>query len=527
MDLKHQENTANYMRTLDRIAEKYLKLTEHGKPLDVNFKHAQIRDIERYIKASELEISRMAESPSSGREYSYTDGNKTTDSQIEYQAEETNKSIESNFIMDGVSEMEQTQASGMGLLDNTQGNLVDVLVQPEDQDEELERTLSSHGSTLIELFPQMITQMGKACHRQHVFEAADSVLQRYRRMRQTNGNARKTTKPTPREGCHHLSQSCDKHNLKAVESSAAVFHSPARRDSNRTEPLQMWRAPPESEVVRVRRDEQRTIPVDFYSSKPSQATMNQTFTVSMGKRPGQSYSTALQSPAQSQMFNRSNSPYVMERYTILNSPVRQQGSFKTKWRNHEGYGGSPKAFARHSNTVCLEGHSREARYNPASPSSIHEHHSLSPKRRLYYQDCHSPSQLRSDSPRSSLAAGLPRFKRHHSFDSSLRPDGIMHTPDKIEEEFTKLYHKFVCLGKSTLSERFPCRCCAGRLEANRGRSSSSASTLSALALSPHRSNLRKRIRDLDQQKFPMSKRPREWTSSPGSLRHCKARRLHL
>ncbi|XP_048832351.1 uncharacterized protein si:dkeyp-117h8.4 [Brienomyrus brachyistius] len=53
--------------------------------------------------------------------------------------------------------------------------------QPEEHDEELERTLSSQGSTLLDLYPGMLSQMGEACRRQQVAEAGDAVLRRYRR----------------------------------------------------------------------------------------------------------------------------------------------------------------------------------------------------------------------------------------------------------------------------------------------------------------------------------------------------------
>ncbi|CAL8394851.1 unnamed protein product [Boreogadus saida] len=410
MQWSMQKNISNYVNILDRLTEKYIKLSKQVGAKVVDFKHETNGDIAQSITATELEISRIAERPTSWREYSFTDGNTTNDSQIDYQVEQSNESVESNdSIIDGVSEMDQTQASGIGLLDEPQGNLMDVLLQPEDQNEELEQTLSSPHSTLMELFPQMITQMGKT-----------SPRQRYTKMRPIGSKAG-TGKPSPRGDCHDLCQSGDEHNLKAAVKSCV--------------------------------------------------SMNHTFTVSKGSHPcsplsgkpqGQSYSTAVQSPAQTLRFNRSNGPYVMESSTV---PKTLQSLLNTRWRNHNGYGGSPKALARQ---------------NPVS-FSIHEQHSRSPKRRLYHQDCHSPSWIRSD-----------------SLQSSLRPGG-MYSPAKIEEAFRKLYHKCVCLAKAPLSKCSPCRCSARRLEAqaNIGSSSSSASAPSALALSPHRSNLRKRARELD------------------------------
>ncbi|CAL8287602.1 unnamed protein product [Arctogadus glacialis] len=470
MQWSMQKNISNYVNILDRLTEKYIKLSKQVGAKVVDFKHETHGDIARSITATELEISRTeVERPTSWREYSFTDGNTTNDSQIDYQVEQSNESVESNnSIIDGVSEMEQTQASGIGLLDEPKGNLMDVLVQPEDQNEdqneELEQTLSSHPSTLMELFPQMITQMGKTSHRKHFPKPVDALLQRYTKMRPIGSKAR-TGKPSPRGDCHDFCQSGDEHNLKAaVKSCVALIHSPVQRHSNLTQPLQVWGASSGSEGDRARRAGQWT---EFSLLMQSKESMNHTFTVFKGSHPcsplsgkpqGQSYSTAVQSPAQTLRFNRSNGPYVMESSTV---PKTLQSLLNTRARNHNGYGGSPKALARQ---------------NPVS-SSIHEQHFRSPKRRLYHQDCHSPSRIRSD-----------------SLQSSLQPGG-MYSPAK-KEAFRNLYHKWVCLAKAPLSKCSPCRCSARRLEANIGSSSSSASAPSALALSPHRSNLRKRAREL-------------------------------
>ncbi|XP_030228914.1 uncharacterized protein si:dkeyp-117h8.4 isoform X1 [Gadus morhua] len=239
MQWSMQKNISNYVNILDRMTEKYIKLSKRIGAKVVDFKHETNGDIARSITATELEISRIeAERPTSWREYSFTDGNTTNDSQIDYQVKQSNESVESNdSIIDGVSEMDQTQASGIGLLDEPQGNLMDVLVQPEDQNEELEQTLSSPRSTLMELFPQMITQMGKT-----------SPRQRYTKMRPIGSKAG-TGKPSPRGDCHDLCQSGDEHNLKAaVKSCVAMIHSPVQRHSNLTQPLQGVGASSESEA---------------------------------------------------------------------------------------------------------------------------------------------------------------------------------------------------------------------------------------------------------------------------------------
>ncbi|KAG7263230.1 hypothetical protein CRUP_036236 [Coryphaenoides rupestris] len=126
-----------------------------------------MKDIVRYMAVSEVEVSQVeAESPSSERECSFR----------------------------GTSEMEHTQA------------FVDLTVQPEDQDADLEHTLNSHHSTLLE----MVDQIGKACRRQYITEAANSVCRRYRRQRLKKSLIRKTTTSNPqsrgeshRRSVHH------------------------------------------------------------------------------------------------------------------------------------------------------------------------------------------------------------------------------------------------------------------------------------------------------------------------------------
>ncbi|CAL8256296.1 unnamed protein product [Merluccius merluccius] len=417
-------------------------------------------------------------------------------------------------LSSGVSEMEQTQ-DPVDPLDDTQGNLTEALVQGG----VLDRIRSSPGST--------------------------RSLWRYRRMRRMNTNARKTPTnphPAPRGDCHSPLRSRDIHFPKeAVKGIATVFHSPARRHSDWPEPLQGRQASPRKEVGGARKEvggarkevdparrEQQQRPVrgmDFNLPEPSQASTNQIFTVSKGsphcsplsgRLQRQSSSPAVRSPAQTLRSSGSDEPRVMESSTVPSSPVRQQGSFKTKWRNQEGYGGSTDAFARCSDSDFRE--AKKARYNGASPPSLHTHPPVSPRRRLYHQDCHGPSLLRSDSPRSSSATGSHSFQQHHSSALPL----FLASRGRLEDEFTKYYHKYICLGKSSPSDHRSCHCCATRLQASRGSASSfssSASALSALALSPHRSVLRKRVRELGQDMSLQSKRLRECNPSPGSSRH--------
>ncbi|XP_066532421.1 uncharacterized protein si:dkeyp-117h8.4 isoform X2 [Hoplias malabaricus] len=55
--------------------------------------------------------------------------------------------------------------------------------QPEEENEDLERTLNSHGSTLLDVYPSMLNQIGEVYHRQQMTTAASAVLRKYRHKR--------------------------------------------------------------------------------------------------------------------------------------------------------------------------------------------------------------------------------------------------------------------------------------------------------------------------------------------------------
>ncbi|XP_051510947.1 uncharacterized protein LOC127415946 isoform X2 [Myxocyprinus asiaticus] len=71
----------------------------------------------------------------------------------------------------------------MNLTNSSHSSLWGVPSQPEEEDEELEKTLSSHGSTLLDVYPSMLNQIGEAYRRQHMKDTARGVLQKYRHKR--------------------------------------------------------------------------------------------------------------------------------------------------------------------------------------------------------------------------------------------------------------------------------------------------------------------------------------------------------
>uniref|UniRef100_A0A665VA90 Uncharacterized protein n=1 Tax=Echeneis naucrates TaxID=173247 RepID=A0A665VA90_ECHNA len=408
-------------------------------------------------------------------------------------------------------------------LDDSQRSSLENDLQPEDQDEQLEITLRSHGSSFVELYPCMVSRIETAWHRQNVSEAADSVLRRYRKWRKqsnrvnlnntfvvthgpTDSNSKKTTRKAP------LKEASNNMKKMSFMSTESIPCSSLQMETN----VEDWKAqqsPPEFESGSLRRQQHQPILVmDFSgpSDTPTQKeiSLNETFTVSDPSQLGKlNYSCAaspsrhptakasLDLPLSSKRFSLSahseqaaECPMDVSEMSVVKespftyaSPVRKS---PLKGRMMMSLSASPQSFSRSPKKYALENFSRE-------PTS----------KMLCPQDSHLSPQLR----------------RHLSFDSSL-PFIQDSSPKKLDEDFIKLYHKFVCQNKSPLFNSPPCRFCARSSDAVRVQSSSA---LAALALSPQRSVLRKRHRQGGCGGNPLSKRSRDecYTSSPGSKRH--------
>ncbi|XP_019752485.1 serine/arginine repetitive matrix protein 2 isoform X2 [Hippocampus comes] len=183
----------------------------------------------------------------------------------------------------------------------------------------------------------------------------------------------------------------------------------------------------------------------------------------------------------------SESTEFKERPDIYGSPVRQS-PLKAGMVNWEGLRRSDRSFSRSPNSAHVLGYSRP---------------SASPLRKLLRDP-----KSRSGSPpraRNNLC-------RHFSFDFSSTTECTTYSKKDLEDNYEKHYHKFMCQSKP--SNGLPGRMCVGCDKACRDHSSQ---TLVALALSPHRFELRKRHRELDRENLSHSKR---WSPySPGSNRH--------
>ncbi|XP_034387234.1 muscle M-line assembly protein unc-89 isoform X2 [Cyclopterus lumpus] len=305
---------------------------------------------------------------------------------------------------------------------------------------------------------------------------------------------------------------------------------------------------------RVRREQHQPVLVMDFSGPsetfmPSESSLNETFSVSeesrLGDRPSactaspsRPYRPATEAPTHPSFSSRRLSlahslqadlyptAYASEngeeRQDVYGSPVKQSPSHaRRRMMMETSIGRSPQGYPRSPKTYSGESFSRE----PSRPRLISTppHKPDVPLRMLHPQDTHHSLHPQLHSPQLAAAAAAGRrhgLRRHLSFDSSLPAIRVSDSPKKLDEDFLKLYHKFVCQNKSSFFNRHPCRLCARSSEASRGPSSLS---LAALALSPHRSLLRKRHRELDRDGHPRSKRYRDerCPSSPGSQRHGK------
>ncbi|KAM7410367.1 hypothetical protein PAMA_001690 [Pampus argenteus] len=567
-----EENGRTYQRALERIINKYSKVQDDAVEVDLNT--ISMRTLERHMTLAKIKMNKLeSKSLTDVSEESLGAQDVTRDSLLDFMdqdGEHNETSVSTRQFSVEDDEMSTTVSS----LDESQRNSSELDLQPEDQDEELEMSLRSQGSSLVELYPNMISQIERAWHRQHVSNAADSVLKRYRRWRQSNRSNLNNT--------FNITMRCTNSNPEKVTGGTLLketLNSPLKRQfpgmSNReaeTAPLsplhkvtilQDWhthqQSPGRDRGTLRREQHQPVLVMDFSSfsetSEPKRNSLNETFTVNQLSPPSFSqlgaqpsfYAVSPSQPhfpsarASLDMSLRLKRPLsshsaqtaggsmyasettgVRERSDIYGSPVRQS-PLKARMMSRESLGRSPPlhAFSRSPKSDSVN-YSRErvrsrlmATFLSSPPQKP-----VMPLKMHQPQESHHSFQSQLHSPRSVTAAGHHKLRRHLSFDSSLPQSRVVNPQKELDDDFAKLYHKFVCQSKSSNFNGPPCRMCARSSEASRGHSSSA---LAALALSPHRSVLRKRHRELDWDYRPQSKRYRDGycTYSPGSKRYGK------
>ncbi|KAJ7986471.1 hypothetical protein DPEC_G00340230 [Dallia pectoralis] len=575
---KSKKNATVYRDTLERIICKYSNVHENGT--EVNLENMPTHEVAKHMASSELEMLKLNVSKSDadlslediseiqrpqdttadfGMDLSFRPDDSINDPSDASSANGTavtaySKDPEEDIIYVSSTQLSETQSSLPGTL--------------EKQDEELESSLCSHNSSLPELYPKMLSQIRAAQRRQNMSDMAVGLLRRYNKHRWFSKNQQNRTfdrSQTPALRKRSV-LNCSKPsvfrtsrtttlNQSNLGSAANLSASPSRTTVNLQECPAERLSPVKKSDSSHRPPPRPVLVLDMShayfspaSSPPSTAAyssieespMNQTFTVSMHSYPTQS--THVFSPA------RSDRPSIARGFTspsqrnglstILRQRVFSAGRSEESNSTYSGLEASVDTAARspyRARQLSLDGqwvvsHHTNMHRSPkmatarshesnvstvprSSPSSLRKSH-LSP-RKLYLLNSHSPSQIKPDVSRSSRQENSlqkPTRWRSCSLDLSSPSVGLKQHSKQVDEDFKELYHKFVCQAKSCPS------CLCDRLSVS--TRSPSHLSLSALALSPHHSIMRKRRREVYGVQSPESKRFRDsdCVYSPGSLR---------
>ncbi|XP_036438497.1 uncharacterized protein si:dkeyp-117h8.4 [Colossoma macropomum] len=187
-----KRNDDIFRNTMEGIFQKYSNLDDPG--LDVCFETMTFRTRKGAVPIDSAEAERElqhlrsrvnAEQSLRELESSYNEQTLSEQDMDETQRTENDVCPFSQMGNSNDSLWPGTEASQLSLnsVSGSQSCLWGEQSQPEDEDENLERTLNSHGSTLLDVYPSMLNQIGEAYRRQHVTQAASAVLRRYRRKR--------------------------------------------------------------------------------------------------------------------------------------------------------------------------------------------------------------------------------------------------------------------------------------------------------------------------------------------------------
>ncbi|XP_037325435.2 uncharacterized protein si:dkeyp-117h8.4 [Pungitius pungitius] len=536
-------NGSKYKSSLERIIAKYSKLHYQDGALEVDLGETNCETLRQYMRQSKAELTQLeSKSLTDLSEESMTaqDVSKGSQSDVSYEgggADETCVSTSRAPLEDNGWSNSDSTALTISSLDENQ-SVSEMDVQPEDQDQELEMSLRSHSGSLVELYPDMISRIGKAWRRQHVFEAADTVLRRYRRWRRHTGRSSLGTtfivQMRHRNPNHEADRTLSEESRSSPGKGQCVGGETAHWSPSRTLSPRGTR----------RELHQPVLVMDFSGPsepfEPRESSLNETFTVSHAFQLGEPPSFRLGEPpslgpGEPPTFRLGEPPS----FRLGEPPSFRLGEPPSACTARPCHPGPPR-----SRRLPLNAHSLQAdvcstyatetskersdfygspvRQSPAwagaglgrSPHGF----SRSPKRSSSESRLISTPPWKPAVPPADAQSWLHSQAGRLSFDPSLPPAPVSYSPKKLDEDFLKLYHKFVCQSRSSSFSGLPCRFCARNSEAG-GAASSSA--LAALALSPHRSLLRKRHRELDRDAHPQSKRYRDehCPSSPGSKRY--------
>lgn len=423
--------------------------------------------------------------------------------------------------------------------------------QAKEDDEELEKTLSSHGSTLLDVYPGMLSQIGEAYRRQHVTDSARAVLQKYRRKQWHAGvsNPRVTslknrtlnkttevsfTKHSPvqeniRNCINKLKPSPFKNASYEV---SACFYSPRRDNANVSG---MSNESPWTDLHLDRKPKQNTARViDFstpHSVSPSLSDqspdLNQTYDVEptvLSTAVSASLVSTCPQPTWYSPGGTAKGLSLIEhrRMSLTTRPSDQQSSHTSLDKDLREHLRSPvsspqRAFSCFSPSrksifkpVSMAVHNSMQKSPPQVYSEVQrapygrEVSMASPQRSLY----HHPEPQQSFSMAQKQSQTSPSLSKHHrSFPGP--KSACLPSRSHIDSEFRKLYHHFISHGPSSPCPSSSCHLCEKQLKMTSLSSGFSSSSMSALALTPLKMALKKRRRQPEVEESLRFKRFRE------------------
>ncbi|KAG9282750.1 hypothetical protein AMEX_G1443 [Astyanax mexicanus] len=209
-----KRNDEVFRNTMEAIFQKYSNLDEPGP--DVCFKTMTFSTSKGVVPLQSAEAERELQHLRNRAEQSVLVLDYSKDDQMDV-TQSTENDIDSSLETENgdVSMWHGTESSQLSVnsVSGSRSCLWD-LSQPEEEDEDLERTLNSHNKTLLDIYPSMLNQIGEVYRRQHVTKAASAVLRRYRRQRWHSSQAQSRN--------HVLSKSFKHTANRTMESSVFV-----------------------------------------------------------------------------------------------------------------------------------------------------------------------------------------------------------------------------------------------------------------------------------------------------------------
>ncbi|XP_077077203.1 uncharacterized protein LOC143729722 isoform X2 [Siphateles boraxobius] len=451
----------------------------------------------------------------------------------------------------------------MSLNNSSCVSLWDELSQHE-EDEELEKTLSSHGSTLLDVYPSMLNQIGKAYRRQHVTDTARAVVQKYRRkhrqagathhnssfrnrhnytLNKTTDNSFTNQSPVQRNISNCFKGSDKLQNLlknknkssplkNSSYEASACFYSPRR---NSADVSGVTDESPWTDLHLTRKPEQNTACVIDLSTPPYSA----------------SPSFSDQSPNLDQTYDVGPTSHAVPASYVFTSPRKSKAGLSIIDQRGRSIISQPSSLDKdcfrdrlHSpvsspqrGLVGVLSSSGKSSFRPSVLNMEKQLNSTaSPKQRSPVHHLAHTEALRSPYGAKHVALSSPRQHVHDHADLSLSKaeKPFRFTPFKrqrslsgpqstysfnkpqIDAEFRKLYHHFICRATSSPCPSSHCHLCERHSKETFQSPSFSSSSMSALALTPLRAKLKKRQRQPEVEESLRFKRFRE---SRSPLKH--------